>query len=197
MHCLITGINHKGEGVARLDGKVVFIPYALPGETVEVEIEQEKKHFARGKIQELLESSLDRENPRCPHYYACGGCAYQHVKYQRELELKRQVVVDNLKRIGGIDHPVYPVIGMDLPWCYRNKVTWHMGLNSAGKKVLGYYVAGSRDLLPIRDCLLIPQQLQAISSFFADNAGGLSGEQSASLMLRQSSYDKKTIFGNN
>ena len=193
MHCLITGINHKGEGVARLDGKVVFIPYALPGETVEVEIEQEKKHFARGKIQELLESSLDRENPRCPHYYACGGCAYQHVKYQRELELKRQVVVDNLKRIGGIDHPVYPVIGMDLPWCYRNKVTWHMGLNSAGKKVLGYYVAGSRDLLPIRDCLLIPQQLQAISSFFADNAGGLSGEQSASLMLRQSSYDKKTM----
>jgi hypothetical protein len=66
-------------------------------------------------------------------------------------------------------------------------------LNSAGKKVLGYYVAGSRDLLPIRDCLLIPQQLQAISSFFADNAGGLSGEQSASLMLRQSSYDKKTM----
>jgi 23S rRNA (uracil1939-C5)-methyltransferase len=52
LHCLITGINHKGEGVARLDGKVVFIPYALPGETVEVEIEQEKKHFARGKIQE-------------------------------------------------------------------------------------------------------------------------------------------------
>ncbi len=194
MQCLITGITHKGEGVARLDGKVAFIPFALPGEIVDIKITEERKSFSRGVIENLIEKSPDRVEPLCRHYYSCGGCSYQHVNYARELELKRQVLLDAFKRIGGLDVPVHPVIGMDEPWRYRNKVTWHIGMTAGGQKSLGYYEAGSRQVIPIEECQLIPDKIQSISSLLADNVSAITGDEGASLIIRQSSYDKKTML---
>ncbi len=193
MQCVITGITHRGEGVTRIEGKVVFIPFALPGEVVDVEISQEKRKYSRGVIKELLESSVDRVAPRCPDFYACGACAYQHVDYLRELDLKRQVVISNMKRIGGLDVPVHPVIGMKDPWHYRNKVTWHIGMASGAQKLMGYYEAGSKRVSPIKECQLIPEKIKSISSLLADNVSSISGGEGASLVIRQSSYDKKTM----
>ena len=81
MRCLVDGISHQGEGVARINGKAVFIPHALPGEELEIEIVEERSRYSRGRIAGIYESSPERTATRCPHYYDCGGCAYQHVEY--------------------------------------------------------------------------------------------------------------------
>jgi len=159
MQVKIDGITHKGEGVGRIDGKATFIPLAIPGETVELEIVQERSKFKRGRLKQVLYPSPDRVEPECPHFPTCGGCHFQHVSYTRQLELKRQIVQDNLQRIAGITADVKPVMASSKPWNYRNKVTWHV---QGGE--LGYYQEGSHELLPISTCHIISQPLQAIST---------------------------------
>ncbi|HQE50515.1 MAG TPA: TRAM domain-containing protein, partial [Fervidobacterium sp.] len=97
MQVKIDGITHRGEGVGRIDGKATFIPFAIPGETVEIEIVQERSKFIRGRLKRVLDPSPDREEPKCPYYTTCGGCQFQHVSYERQLALKRQIVQDNLQ----------------------------------------------------------------------------------------------------
>lgn len=159
MQVKIHGITHKGEGVGKNDGKATFVPLAIPGETVDIEIIQERSRFARGRLKRVLEPSPDRVEPECPHFPACGGCHFQHVHYPRQLELKRQIVQDNLQRIAGITEDVKPVVASSKPWNYRNKVTWHVRGNE-----LGYYQEGSHELLPISACQIISKSIQAISS---------------------------------
>jgi len=159
MQVKIDGITHRGEGVGRIDGKATFIPFAIPGETVEIEIVQERSKFIRGRLKRVLDPSPDREEPKCPYYTTCGGCQFQHVSYERQLALKRQIVQDNLQRIAGITADVKPVMASSKPWNYRNKVTWHV---QGGE--LGYYQEGSHELLPISTCHIISQPLQAIST---------------------------------
>ena len=127
MKYLIEGITQHGEGVARINGKATFISYAVPGEEVRIRITEDRKKYSRAEITEIITASPDRIEPPCPHYYKCGGCAWQHIKYERQLQIKRQLVNDALERIGKIETEVLPVIGMDHPWNYRNKVTWHIG----------------------------------------------------------------------
>ena len=112
MNYIVDGLTHRGEGVVRKDGKAVFIPFAVPGEEILIEITKEQKSFARGQIKEMINTSPDRVDPPCQHFYQCGGCAYQHVNYQRQLLLKKQVVSDELHRIGHQKIEVQEVIGM-------------------------------------------------------------------------------------
>jgi 23S rRNA (uracil1939-C5)-methyltransferase len=158
MQVRIDGITHKGEGVGRINGKATFIPLAIPGETIEMEIIQERSKFIRGRLKQVLEPSPDRVEPECPHFPTCGGCHFQHVSYEKQLALKRQIVQDNLQRIAGIASEVKPVIASPNRWNYRNKVTWHVREDK-----LGYYQEGSHDLLPILSCKIISQPLQLIS----------------------------------
>jgi len=115
LRCLIDGISHSGEGVARIEGKATFIPFTIPGETVDVEIIEEKKNFQRARLEQVITASPDRTDAPCPYFFKCGGCAYQHISYPRQLELKRQIVKESLKRIGGIDIEINPVLGMEEP----------------------------------------------------------------------------------
>lgn len=158
MQARIDGITHKGEGVGRIDGKATFIPLAIPGETIEIEIIQERSKFIRGRLKQVLDPSPDRVEPECPHFPTCGGCHLQHVNYERQLQLKHQIVQDNLQRIAGIATEVKPVVASSNRWNYRNKVTWHV---RDGK--LGYYQEESHDLLPISTCKIISHPLQLIS----------------------------------
>ncbi|HPK86683.1 MAG TPA: TRAM domain-containing protein, partial [Atribacterota bacterium] len=83
MELYIEGISHNGEGVARTEkGKVVFIPYTIPGEMVTAEIVEEKKEYSRGIAKRIITASPFRVKPECPYYYQCGGCSYQHVEYK-------------------------------------------------------------------------------------------------------------------
>ncbi|MGH9643741.1 MAG: TRAM domain-containing protein, partial [Terriglobales bacterium] len=100
----IEKLIYGGDGLARTppapDGRsmAVFVPFVLPGEEVEAEIRQEKQGFARGAVAQLVEPSPDRISPRCPYFQSCGGCHYQHIPYERQLEFKTQILRETLQR---------------------------------------------------------------------------------------------------
>lgn len=181
MRVQINGISHRGEGVGRIDGKAIFIPLAIPGEDVEVKITEERSRFLRGELMEVLHSSPDRVEPECPHFTTCGGCHFQHINYSRQLELKQQIVADNLYRIGRIKTQVAPVIPSPLIWRYRNKVTWHIRGNK-----LGYFREGSNDLLPIHTCKLISAGLQQTSDQLRSLLADIDEDFSAEVSIRES-----------
>lgn len=195
MECYVDSISHAGEGVARIDGKATFIPFSIPGETVAIKINEEKKSYQRAELENIIKPSPDRTEPPCPYYYKCGGCSYQHVDYARQLNLKRQVVEETLKRIGGIDIEVNPTIGMETPWRYRNKVEWHTG-NESGKPALGYYINNSHILLNVDDCLLISREMQDYSCYLKQHWQELRIPEECEIILRQSSSGQLMIIFN-
>lgn len=189
MQCRIEGINHKGEGVARIDGKATFVPEAIPGELVDVAILESKARFNQAALINIIESSEDRITFDCPHYKQCGGCAYQHLNYQRELELKRQVVEDNLKRIGKITIPVKPVIGADNPWRYRNKAVFHVARNQ-----MGYYQPLSHSLIPLDSCSLISDEMERVIKPLKKILPSLDIAEPGEIILRQSSLNHEIML---
>src|SRR5688572_22230472 len=131
----ITALSHAGEGIGRHTGRAIFVPFALPGETVRVEIVEEKKNFARARVLEVLISAPERSLPRCPHHFslerinsvACGGCQLQQLDYPAQLKFKQQTVVEQLNRVGGIANPpVRPTLPSPTPFNYRNHVQFSL-----------------------------------------------------------------------
>ncbi len=151
----ITGVGSQLQGVGRLaDGRAVFVPGAIVGERVEIEITQEKGRFCEASLSAVLEPSEDRVSPACPHADACGGCQGWHMRYERTLELKRQIVCDALSRLGGIEAPnVFPTLGCAAPERYRNKAEYPIQWQD-GRAVIGMHAPGSRTVVPIGSCLI-------------------------------------------
>lgn len=163
----ITDLNHQGEGVGRLqEGIAVFVPGALPGEQVEIEVTQRKKNYASGKLLGVMEASTERHQPQCSIYNGCGGCAFQHANYQAQLQYKRNLVQQNLTRIGKLETvTVLPTLGMKDPWHYRNKV--HFQVQQVdGQLRLGYFAQGSHDFKPLtsESCGLVDKDLNQVAS---------------------------------
>lgn len=148
----IDGLGHAGEGVGRVKGFAVFVADAIPGDEVLVRIDAIRKSYGRASVLEIRRPSLGRILPTCADSSNCGGCQLRHMEYRAQLVWKRQTVTDALTRIGKLDHPeVKPVIGMDLPDHYRNKV--HYPVASVGDQVvLGFYRRNSHELVPIEEC---------------------------------------------
>lgn len=119
----IEDIAFGGEGVARVEDFVVFVPFVIRGEEVEAELTEVKKTFARAKLLRVLSPSSERIAPACPHFGACGGCQYQHLAYETQLGVKHKQIADLFERIGGFDGKlVAPVIPCPQPYGYRNRV---------------------------------------------------------------------------
>ncbi len=119
----VEDIAFGGEGVARVDAFVVFVPFVMVGETAEVEITEVRKNFARARLHRLIMPSSERVPPACAHFGACGGCQYQHVAYPAQLRLKRKQVADLFQRIGGLPPElVAPVVPCPQPYGYRNRI---------------------------------------------------------------------------
>jgi tRNA/tmRNA/rRNA uracil-C5-methylase (TrmA/RlmC/RlmD family) len=119
----IQDIAFGGEGVARLDEFVVFVPFVLVGEVVEAELTQVKKSFARARLLRVLEPSAERVAPACAHFAACGGCQYQHMAYATQLRVKHKQIVDLFQRLGGLrPEVVSPVVPCPQPYGYRNRI---------------------------------------------------------------------------
>jgi 23S rRNA (uracil1939-C5)-methyltransferase len=148
----LTAHAYGGESLGRLpDGRAVFVPFTLPGETVRVSLVEEKRGFARGRLLEVLQPSPLRAAPRCAHFMECGGCHYQHMSYPEQLAAKESILRDQLQRIGGLNQPpVQPVVPAPQPFDYRNHVQFH--LTPEGK--LGYQRAHSDETLVIQECHL-------------------------------------------
>lgn len=124
-HCTvtITDIAFGGEGVARLNDFVVFVPYVVAGEVVEAEITEVKKQFARARLVRIEKPSTDRVKPECPHFGACGGCQYQHIHYETQLAFKHKQVRDLFQRIGKVPSDrIAPVVPCPKPYGYRNRI---------------------------------------------------------------------------
>ncbi|WP_455710015.1 23S rRNA (uracil(1939)-C(5))-methyltransferase RlmD [Paenibacillus chitinolyticus] len=160
----IIGIGHDGEGVGRVEGFTLFVPGALPGERVRLKVLKLKKQYGYAKLLDVLESSPDRVGAPCPIYDKCGGCQLQHLDYAAQLKVKRQLVVDNLERIGKLKVAkeadaeadgivVYPTIGMSDPWRYRNKAQVPFGEEQGGL-VGGFYAQGSHRIIDMEACLI-------------------------------------------
>jgi 23S rRNA (uracil1939-C5)-methyltransferase len=143
---------YGGESMGRLpDGRAVFAAYVLPGETASIEIIWEKKGFAKAVVKEILKPASQRITPRCHHFGVCGGCSYQNLNYSDQLQVKHDLVVDQLERIGGFQTPtVKPVLASEQPFYYRNAIQFHM--DTEGR--LGFLAAGSSVVVPIQECFL-------------------------------------------
>ena len=159
----ITGISHQGYGVGREAEQVVFVPGAMLGETVIGEITENKKKFANARLVAVEKPSAHRlAEPLCPVHDQCGGCELQHCDYEYQLAAKRQIVEEQLQRIGGQNVPVNPVLGMENPWRYRNKGLFHADY-STGRVRLGFYGAGSHEFLPAEHCMLFSERVNRLT----------------------------------
>jgi 23S rRNA (uracil1939-C5)-methyltransferase len=161
-----TGMAHGGEAVARYGGKVVFVPYVLPGEEVLVELTEDKANYSRGRAVEILAPSPDRVEPRCPHFGTCGGCQWQHIAYERQLTLREEITRSQLTRIAHLtDPPVRPILAAENPWSYRNHVQLH--LHEDGR--LGFLEAARHIVVPIGEChIMHPLLWDLLSSLEID-----------------------------
>jgi 23S rRNA (uracil1939-C5)-methyltransferase len=182
----IEKLIYGGDGLARTpagaDGRsmAVFVPFVLPGERVEAEIRQEKPGFARGSVARLMEASPDRIEARCPYFRQCGGCHYQHIPYERQLEFKAGILRETLQRIAKIEMKSEIRLHASPPWNYRNRTrlqvqtapeftpqtgktgrsgdpgfpsqTGKTGRSGDPGFALGYYRMGSHEFLPVREC---------------------------------------------
>jgi 23S rRNA (uracil1939-C5)-methyltransferase len=169
---LLDGIAHGGEAMGRHAGKVVFVPYAIPGERVRVEIVEEKERWARARLLEVLEISRDRVEPPCPFFGPgkCGGCQWQHIAYTRQAELKEQIVADQLQRLGRMEQPpVLDIIALAdsdalgapvfLDYGYRNQIDF--AIIREGQTALRR--AGTfNEWMPVEFCLLIDERLDQL-----------------------------------
>ena len=140
--------GQDAQGVCRHDGMAVFVPGMLPGERAMVRIVKPEKRYAFGRVEKLLTESPDRREPFCPQYKRCGGCSCQHMRYETTLDFKRDQVQELLRRVGGLDITVPPVIGMDEPFAYRNKGAYPVGLVN-GEPACGFFAPRSHDLIPL------------------------------------------------
>lgn len=145
-------LTYGGDALGRLsDGRAVFVPFALPGETVRIHSVNEKRGHVRAALVEVLEPSPERIAPKCKHFGVCGGCHYQHLPYQAQLSAKTEILRDQLRRIGKIENPpVKQIVPSSTEWNYRNHVQFH--LTRDGK--LGYIDAQCRSVIPISECHL-------------------------------------------
>lgn len=162
--------TYGGNVIGRLtDGRAVFVPFGLPGEWVRVRLVEEKKNFARAELLEVLKPSPLRIAPRCRHFFlpltpggevpdlavrGCGGCHYQHMPYEAQLQAKTEIVRDQLQRIGKIENPpVRPMVACPNPWYYRNHIQFHLSENGKLGFVRADTVPGP-PLLEITECHL-------------------------------------------
>src|SRR5437870_1284553 len=144
----IEDIAFGGKGVARENGKAVFVPFTIEDELVAAKITREKKQFAEAEIVDLRETSPRRVEPRCPYFGRCGGCAYQHIEYAHQLEIKSRQVRDVLQRIGKLKEvPMRPIIPSPLTYAFRNRITVH-----AENGIIGYFRRDSHRLIDIERC---------------------------------------------
>jgi tRNA/tmRNA/rRNA uracil-C5-methylase (TrmA/RlmC/RlmD family) len=151
----IQDIAFGGEGVGRLDQMVVFVPYVITGETVEVEITEVKKNFARAKLVAVTVPSAEhRVAPGCRYFGSCGGCQYQHMDYAQQLQVKHKQISDLFERVGHISPKlVQPVLPCPAPYGYRNRIMIRSQWNGPAKKLeIGFIRADNNFVEDIEEC---------------------------------------------
>jgi 23S rRNA (uracil1939-C5)-methyltransferase len=152
----IEKLVYGGDGLARLPGdqhgpgKAVFVPFVLEGERIEALLLEQKRSFARGQAETILQASPHRAEPPCPYFRRCGGCHYQHAAYEHQVEIKAAILKENLRRIARLEFEGSITIHPSPPWNYRNRS--RLTIRPSPEFALGYYKFGSHELLPVEQC---------------------------------------------
>ena len=181
----VLSLGSDGEGVIKSEGCTAFVPFCLVGERVSFKALKVSGGVAYGKLTEVHSLSPDRVEPLCPHFEKCGGCQLQHMAYSAQLDFKRQLVQNCLKKIGGLDVEVSATVAGELQYGYRNKLALPVGTDGEGNTVTGFFAPRSHRIVPINSCALQAEWsgtlISALTSFMKEE--GLTG------------YDERTRSG--
>lgn len=158
-------MNNLGFGVARDNGKVVFVQHGIDGDTARVKIIKCTSGYDVARIEELLVPSPHRAESNCAVSGRCGGCIYRGITREHELELKKKTVESAFRRAGLSDVRIGEVQSTEAATGYRNKLQLPVGVSKDGRTVMGYYAAHSHDIIPCENCLLHPDEMNKIASF--------------------------------
>jgi 23S rRNA (uracil1939-C5)-methyltransferase len=163
----IDDVAFGGKGVARREGKVIFIPFVAPQETVTARVVKEKKNFAEGRLLKVVHASPERVAPPCKYFSVCGGCVYQHLRYEQQLAIKAGQVEQTLKRVGKIANPpMRPIVPSPNPYGYRNRIRVHRD-----KGATGFFGYEEHEVVDIEQCLLAqPEVNRALQKLRASKA---------------------------
>lgn len=181
----IESISSDGNGVGHIDGLAVFVPYTAVGDTAYVRVVKVQKNYATAELVRIIEPSPERIEPQCGLYYECGGCALMHMDYAAQLEAKKGIIENAMRRIGGFkDFTISNMYGMDEPWRYRNKMVFHAGCDGE-RNVFGFYAPKSHKVIPLGDCM----------TGAAENAAIIAAVEEYMVETGLWAYDEKTGKG--
>ncbi len=170
----IASLDHDGRGVARIDGKTVFVAGALPGERVRIRRTRRQRRHDEAEVIEVITASADRVTPRCPHFGTCGGCSLQHLSHEGQLAAKARIVADELERIGGVTPARWlaPLAGP--AWAYRRRA--RLGakfVDRKGRALVGFRERGSPLLADLGQCEILAAPVGAMVGRLAELIGAL------------------------
>ena len=184
----VQSFGSDGEGVVSAEGCVFFVPYALPEEEISFRVVKIKGNTGYGKIEEILTPSPQRRAPACPVFYTCGGCCLQHADYDLQRAFKREKVQSALKKIGGVEAEVLPVVPCSSPFGYRNKLQLPVGVDAEGNVALGFYAERSHRIVPIEKCYIHPawaeKLIAAFKEYVAESGASAYDERTKKGLLR-------------
>jgi 23S rRNA (uracil1939-C5)-methyltransferase len=190
----LTDMAYEGHAIGRIDDLVVFAEYGIPGEEVVAEVYRKTATFASARVVEVLKPSPDRVEAPCEYYGLCGGCHWQHISYERQLELKRHVVQEQLRRIGKFEsQPVNETVPAQDPWGYRN----HLRLSCGRHGDIGFMRRGSHRFLPIDRCLIADPRINDAIGLLQGKGAGLhqvelrAGVNTGDLMVQPDMTDRE------
>lgn len=169
-HITITDVAAEGKSLVRVDDKVIFVPFTVPGDVVDLQITKKKHKYCEARVLRFIEYSNVRAIPKCEHFGICGGCKWQNLPYEEQLKAKQKQVFDQLTRIGKIDLPEFlPILGSVKQFEYRNKLEFGFsnkrwltneqvasGETFSNMNAVGFHITGAFDkIYPIEKCHLM------------------------------------------
>ena len=160
-----------GSDESRSRGKAVFVPFVLAGEKIEAELTEQKPGFARARPNAIVEPSPHRVQPSCPHFTRCGGCHYQHASYEHQVEIKKEILRESLRRTAKLELPFDIEVHPSHPWNYRNRS--RLQVQVGPQFSAGYFKLASHDLLPVEECpISSPLINRGIAALWQDGRAG-------------------------
>ncbi len=189
----IEDMSLEGAGIGHTDGVTIFVKDAIVGDVVDAIITKVKKTYCFAALKEVLEASPYRVEPPCPIARTCGGCQIMQIDYDKQLEIKENIVANNLVKIGGyertfVDSVHEPIIGMENPFRYRNKAQVPIGKDRDENIVAGFYGARSHRIVPSRDCMICSQKsmeiVYAVIDYMNENGVAAYDEETGKGLIR-------------
>ena len=169
----IRDVAFGGDGVGRNEDLVIFVPFTVDGDEVEVEITEVKKRYVRGRLVRIIVPSHHRVTPLCRYYARCGGCRMQHISYEHQMELKHRQVAETFRRIAKLPYPpLATVIASPQPYGYRGKAEFHLAGGRGGSRRVGLMALASHDLVEIERCEIVDESINRKYRIFRETLLG-------------------------